>query len=167
VGEVAKFIVYILVVPLSTTTPLIQTTTEPCYVTNGMADVNTIPNENIVNEKGVSIGDRARLTDGSRGYTPASSSDSISIKLSSDNSQIAIGQIIISAQNFVSAILSIKTTNDNTWKQYTTLYKNITTFDNLYATELQFNFTGSPRYIKLGVIGCFPPTGKKKGFQKY
>ncbi len=156
-----KLISFTLVIPLSTTTVSPGTTGEICLITDGMADVNIIPNENIVNSKNVSIGHRVRLTETSLGYTPASANDKIIIKLTNDNSQIAIGEIVINAQNFQSASLFIKTTNDNTFNFYADLTQNITTFDNLYATELQFQFTNGTRYIKLGISGCFPPPGKK------
>ncbi|CAF4491519.1 unnamed protein product [Rotaria socialis] len=143
---------------LSTTAASTYTTTSPCLITNGMTDVNVIPNENIVNSNNVSIGDLIRLIGTSLGYTPISENDKITIKLTNDHSEIAIGQIIISAQTFQSAILSIKTKNDNTWTTYATLTSTTTTFDNLYATELQFQFTPNTKSIKLGIIGCFPPT---------
>ena len=128
-----------------------------------MTDVSIIPDENIVNENGISIGDRARLIESSQGYSPTPD-DSIIVKLTRDDSQIAIGQILINAYNFVSATLLIKTETERTWTQFATLIRNRTTFDNLVATELQFQFTRNPKYVKLGIIGCFPPTGKRKVF---
>ena len=129
-----------------------------------MSDVNIIPNKNIVNSKNISIGDRIRDTDTSSGYSPSSIDDKITITLTRDNSQIAIGQILISALAFQSVSLYIKTTNDNTWKLYSTLTNNQTSFDNLYATQLQFQFTTTVKNVKIGIIGCFPPPGKKSGF---
>ena len=124
-----------------------------------MTDVSIIPNENIVNDKGISIGDRARLIDSSRGYSP-STNDSIIVKLTRDGSPIAIGQILIDAQSFVSATLSIKTETEKTWTQFANLIRNRTTFDHLVATDLQFKFPTNTKFVKLGIIGCFPPTGK-------
>lgn len=127
-----------------------------------MTDVNIIPNGNVVNSANQAIGDQIRLNGTGLGYTPASSNDTITIKLTSDNSQIAVGKILIEAENFQSATLLIKTITDNTWKPYVTLTANSTTFDNLYATELQFQFTSANtvKYIKLGIVGCFPPSSK-------
>ncbi|CAF4538383.1 unnamed protein product, partial [Rotaria sp. Silwood1] len=146
------------VTPLSTTTISTYTTSQKCLITDGMTDVNILPNENIINSNDVSIGDRIRLTETSPGYTPTLTDDKITIRLTNDKSPIAIGEIIITAQNFLSAILSIKTTDEKIWKPYATLTSTRTTFDNLYATELQFQFTPDTSFIKLGVIGCFPPT---------
>ena len=133
-----------------------------------MANVNVIPNENILNSKNNIIGDAIRLTSNSLGYTPIFANDKITIKLSTDNSQIAIGQIIIRANNFQSAALSIKTLAVNEWKFYSTLTTDRTIFDNLYATELQFQFVSSSnnankiQNVRIGVVGCFPPAGKKQ-----
>ncbi|CAF2400006.1 unnamed protein product [Rotaria sp. Silwood2] len=146
------------VTPLSTTIISTYTTSQKCLITDGMTDANILPNENIVNSNDVSIGDRVRLTETSPGYTPTLTDDNIKIRLTTDKSPIAIGEIIITAQNFLSAALLIKTTDENLWKPYATLTSDRTTFDNLYATELQFQFTPDTRSIKLGVIGCFPPT---------
>ena len=129
-----------------------------------MVDITIIPNENILNNNGVSIGDRVRLTETSPGYVPTSVNDNIIIKLTNDNREIAIGEILISAQNFQSTLLSIKTANDGEWKSYATLTSNKTYFDNLYATELQFQFTPNARYIKIGLIGCFPSNSKEISF---
>jgi hypothetical protein len=152
------------ILPTSTTIASSLITTAPCLITDGMADVNIIPNGNIINSRNISIGDRIRLSDTSSGYVPISSDDKITIKLTQDNSQIAIGQIIISALGFQSASVFIKTISDNTWKLYATLTNNQTSFDNLYATELQFQFTGSVKNIKIGIVGCFPPSGNKINF---
>lgn len=147
-------------VPVTTTVTSTHTTTEPCLVSNGMLDVNVIPNENIINSNGVSIGDRVRLMDGVRGYSLASASDTISIKLTNDGSQIAIGQILINIQGTISATLFIKTKDDSNWKQAAPIIRNKTTFDNLYATDLQFRFPQASRFVKIGIIGCFPTFSK-------
>jgi hypothetical protein len=154
------------ILPTSTTIASSLITTAPCLITDGMADVNIIPNGNIINSRNISIGDRIRLSDTSSGYVPISSDDKITIKLTQDNSQIAIGQIIISALGFQSASVFIKTISDNTWKLYATLTNNQTSFDNLYATELQFQFIGSVKNIKIGIVGCFSPSGNKINFLK-
>ncbi|CAF0819035.1 unnamed protein product, partial [Rotaria sordida] len=146
------------VTPLSTTTISTYTTSEKCLITDGMTDVNILPNKNIVNSKDVSIGDRIRLTETSPGYTPTLTDDKVTITLTKDTSPIAIGEIIITAKNFLSATLSRKTKDENVWEPFATLTSNRTTFDNLYATELQFQFTRDTKSIKLGIIGCFPPS---------
>ncbi len=150
---------FIVGVPSLTPVASTPTTGKPCLIINGMADVNIIPNENVINSENQAIGDQIRLNETNLGYTPSSSNDKITIKLSNDNSQIAIGQILIQADNFQSASLSIKTVNDSSWRLYATLTANKTIFDNLYATELQFQFISTYNnisYVKLGIIGCFP-----------
>ena len=132
-----------------------------------MADINVIPNEYILNSKNKPIGNEVRLNSNSSGYTPSPSNEKITIKLSADNFLIAIGQIVIRAGNFQSVALSIKTLTVNEWKFYSTLTSDRTIFDNLYATELQFQFVSSSSSkkiedVKIGVIGCFPSTGNKK-----
>ena len=137
-----------------------RTTGQPCLITDGMSDVNVIPNTYVVNSQNTPIGDQVRLTSTSVGYTPLSSNDIITIRLTPDNTQIAIGQILLKADNFQSASLSIKTPSDNTWKFYASLTTNKTTFDNLYASQLQLQFisTNTVRYVKIGIVGCFPPS---------
>ena len=131
-----------------------------------MADVNIIPNENILNSKNDVIGNDIRLNGNSPGYTPSSSTEKITIKLSQNDAQIAVGQIVIQAENFQSVALSIKTLTNNEWKFYSTLTTDRTIFDNLYATDLQFQFvssstTNTTSNVRIGIIGCFPPAGKK------
>lgn len=154
---------FIIAIPLSTTITPTETTHQPCLITDGMSDVNIIPNKNIRNSENKPIGDQIRFSGTNYGYSPSSPNDKITIKLTTDNSQIAIGQILLKAENFQSATLSIKTIHDDTWKIYANLTANKTTFDNLYAKELQFQFisNNAVRYVKIGVIGCFPPSGKQ------
>lgn len=121
-----------------------------------MTDVNMIPNENVVNANGVAIGDRVRLMEGVRGYSLASPNDTITVQLTPDHSQIAIGQILINVQGVISATLFIKTKDNQNWKQASSIIRNKTTFDNLYATDLQFRFTQAVKFVKIGIIGCFP-----------
>jgi len=49
---------------------------------------------------------------------------------------------------------------------YATLTTNKTIFNNLYATELQFQFISNHdvRYVKLGIISCFSSSGKNINF---
>ena len=130
-----------------------------------MLDTNVIPNENIVDGNGVSIGERVRLMEGVRGYSLASASDTISIRLTRDDSQIAIGQILINVQGTISATLFVKTKDDQTWKQVAPIIRNKTTFDNLYATDLQFRFSQASKFVKIGVVGCFPFASKSGSIQ--
>lgn len=160
-------IVSITVTRPTTTPASTYTTVQPCKIVDGMADVNIIPNEYILNSKNKPIGNEIRSNSNSSGYTPSPSNEKITVKLSADNSLIAIGQIIIRATNFQSVALSIKTLTVTDWKFYSTLTSDITIFDSLYATELLFQFVSNSNSkkvedAKIGVIGCFPSTGNKK-----
>lgn len=129
-----------------------------------MKDVGVIPDENIVNGAGLVIGSQVRTPGSPKGYTPLSTDDAIIVILTEEETPIAIGSILLTAQNFVSAKLYVKTANDDEWKLYTTLTKLNTTFDSLIATELKFQFPANTKYIKIGIIGCFPPAGKKPSY---
>jgi hypothetical protein len=126
-----------------------------------MKDVSVIPDEDIVNGAGLVIGSQVRTLGSPRGYTPSSSDDAIIVKLTEEETPIAIGSILLTAQNFVSATLFVKTADDDQWKLYTTLTKLNTTFDSLIATQLKFQFPANTKYIKIGIIGCFPPAGNE------
>jgi hypothetical protein len=154
-------IMYVSVIPFSTTLAYTRTTREPCLITDGIADMSIIPDKNIFNSNGVSVGDRIRLIESSLGYSPSSVNDTVTVRLAQDPSPIAIDQILINAQNFVSAIVSIKKTKDDAWQQFATLTRTKTIFYNLSATDLQLKFSANTKYVKMGIIGCFLSAGNK------
>ncbi|CAF0782230.1 unnamed protein product [Didymodactylos carnosus] len=144
------------IVPFTTTHRSTAVTVKPCLITDGMSDVQLIPNQNIVSGTNVVIGSLVRPN--GAGYTPASISDSIIVRLTNDHSQIPVGEIIIKAENFFSVIINIKTLNNtNEWKKFARMIKPDTVFDNLYATDIQFVFSEGTKYINIQIIGCFPP----------
>ena len=126
-----------------------------------MKDVNVIPNEYIINSAGLVIGNQVRTPGSPRGYTPSSSDDTITVKLTEEDTPIAIGSILFTAQNFVTVTLFVKVATDDEWKVYSTLTKLNTTFDSLIAVELKFQFPANTKYIKIGIVGCFPPAGSE------